>query len=224
MNEVISDSEEKRLNAIRKYQILDTPPDGNFDRLATLAAKVFNMPICIISLVDTDRIWFKSHYGLNIKQISREPGLCASAILADDVYIVENATEDPRTLTNPLVTSEFGLRFYAAAPLTTSEGYNLGTFCIIDQKQRYLTEAQQQVLQEFASIAMDEIELRLAARNAVSKMHNLLDETKKDLQNLIHCSEQATKIVQDSELDDCIKASKENLKKINIYLNEISVN
>ncbi len=154
---------------LKRYNILDTPADGSMNRLAGLAAKVFNMPIVVISLVDEDRIWFKSRHGLEAEQISRGGGLCDSAILSDEVYIVEDARRDPRTLTNPLVVGEFGLRFYAAAPLQTHDGYRLGTFALIDQKQRYLSEAQKLILQDLAAIAMDEIELRLAARLAAQQ-------------------------------------------------------
>jgi GAF domain-containing protein len=94
--------------------------------------------MAIISRVDQDRIWFKSHHGLDVEQIDRDPGLCASAILSEEGYLVEDARQDPRTLTNPLVVGKMGLRFYAAAPLTTHDGHNLGTFCLIDQKPRYL--------------------------------------------------------------------------------------
>lgn len=161
--------EQKRIEALYKYELLDTPPDGSFNKLAELAAKIFNVPIAIISLVDVDRIWFKSHYGLEINQIDRAPGLCSSAILSDEIYLVEDARNDPRCLTNPLVTSEFGLQFYAAAPLTTKEGHNLGTFCIIDKKQRYINSDQQQMLKQLASIIVDQIELRLQSRNLVKE-------------------------------------------------------
>jgi GAF domain-containing protein len=162
--------ETERLNAVKRYEILDTPPDGSFDRITALASRIFNMPIAIISLVDHDRIWFKSSHGLaGVGQIDREPGLCASAILSDEVYLVENAIEDPRCLTNPLVCGDFGLRFYAAAPLKTRDGYNLGTLCIIDRKQRYINSEQTGMLHDLAAIVMDEMELRLAARTAVSE-------------------------------------------------------
>ena len=88
--------ENKRMEALRKFDILDTPRDGSYDRITELAAKIFKVPIAIISLVDSDRIWFKSHHGLPINQIDREPGLCASAILSDKPYIIENAIQDPR--------------------------------------------------------------------------------------------------------------------------------
>lgn len=155
--------EERRIVALRSYELLDTPPDGSFNELTALAAKVFNVPIAIISLVDEDRIWFKSHHGLEIDQIDRNPGLCASAILSDDIYLVEDARRDPRCLTNPLVAGEFGLQFYAAAPLQTSDG-NIGTFCILDKIIRYINTDQQEMLRQMARIVMKEIELRLQSR------------------------------------------------------------
>ncbi|AIZ63969.1 serine/threonine protein phosphatase [Hymenobacter sp. DG25B] len=162
-------TETGRLSALQRYNILDTPVDGTFERMTAMAAKVFNMPIAIISLVDEDRIWFKSRHGLEANQIDRNPGLCASAILSDEVYIVEDARRDPRTLANPLVAGEFGLQFYAAAPLITHDGHKLGTFCIIDRKPRYLTEAQKLILQDMAAIVMDEMELRLAALTSLAE-------------------------------------------------------
>jgi GAF domain-containing protein len=174
-------SEEARLAALKRYDILDTPTDGSLNRLTALAAKLFNMPIAIISMVDADRIWFKSHHGLDAEQIDRGGGLCDSAILSDEVYLVEDARRDPRTLTNPLVVGEMGLRFYASAPLTTHDGYNLGTFCLIDQKPRYLNRDQQLMLQDMAAVAMDEIELRLAARTLAAASARRIAELEQEL-------------------------------------------
>ncbi len=173
--------EATRLQVLKRYEILDTPEDGSMNRLAGLAAKVFNMPIAIISLVDEDRIWFKSRHGLDAPQIDRGGGLCDSAMLSEEVYIVEDARNDPRTLTNPLVAGDFGLRFYAAAPLQTHDGYKLGTFCLIDRKQRYLNESQKLILQDMAAIAMDEIELRLAARQAAQENARQVAELQQQL-------------------------------------------
>lgn len=159
--------EAERITALHKYDLLDTPPDGSFDKMTKLAAQIFNVPIAIISLVDADRIWFKSHHGIDINQIDKEPGLCASAILSNDIYLVEDAKKDPRSLANPLVTSNFGLQFYAGAPLTTKNGYNLGTFCIIDKRIRFINSDQQSMLMQMASIIVDEIELRLQSRTLV---------------------------------------------------------
>jgi sigma-B regulation protein RsbU (phosphoserine phosphatase) len=159
--------EARRLAAVRRYQVLDTPPDGAFERITSLAARLFDVPISIVSIVDADRIWFKSHHGLDAEQIDREPGLCASAVLQSEPWLVSDARNDPRTLANPLVAGELGLQFYAGVPLTTQDGYNLGTLCIIDQQPRELTDAEVASLSDLAQVVMDELELRLAARRTV---------------------------------------------------------
>ena len=163
-SELIREDEPQRLEAVRRYEILDTPPDGAFDRITALTAQIFDVPICIVSIVDHDRIWFKSHHGIDVEQIDREPGLCASAILHGDPWIVTDAKNDPRTLANPLVRGELGLQFYAAVPLTTHDGYNLGTFNIIDTAPREMTESETETLKDLAALVMDELELRLSAR------------------------------------------------------------
>lgn len=163
MNQVGSQHrrEHERLAAVRRYSILDTPPDGAFDRIANLASKLLRAPISIISIVDEDRIWFKSRAGLeDIDEIPREPGLCASAILHDAPWILNDASVEPAALANPLVAGEFGLRFYAGIPLQTHDGHNLGTLCVIDKKPRTITQEETEILQDLAAIVMDELELR----------------------------------------------------------------
>lgn len=162
--------------AVRRYDILDTPPDGAFDRITALAARRFGVPISIISIVDEDRIWFKSRYGVPVEQIGRDPGLCASAILTNDPHILTDARVDPRSLANPLVAGDFGLRFYAGVPLTTSDGHNLGTLCIIDKEPRPIDDAQIADLKDLASVVMDQMELQLAARRAVSQAELMAKE------------------------------------------------
>ena len=140
---VSSSTELERVAAVRRYDILDTPPDGAFDRVTAMAAALFSAPIAIISLVDSDRIWFKSHHGLpGVQQVNREPGLCASAILQDGPWRLDDAKLDPRSMANQLVAGDFGLRFYLGIPLKTSDGFNLGTLCVIDKEPRTVTEQQ----------------------------------------------------------------------------------
>ncbi|MBC6112583.1 GAF domain-containing protein [Pedobacter sp. CCM 8938] len=167
-SEKIDNEEILRLQTLKSYDILDTPKDGAFDRLTRIASQFLNVPIAIISLVDEDRIWFKSIYGANITEIERAPGLCASAILVDGFYTVEHASVDPRTLTNPLIASEMGLEFYAAFPLKTSTGYNLGTFCILDKQPRHLEFFEIAFLKDLRDIVMDFMELKLQARTLVN--------------------------------------------------------
>ncbi|MBA3895983.1 MAG: GAF domain-containing protein [Sphingomonadaceae bacterium] len=173
---IIPANEAQRLAAVRRYDILDTPPDGAFDRITALAARRFGVPISIISIVDEDRIWFKSHHGIPVEQIGRDPGLCASAILSNDAHILPDASVDPRSLANPLVAGDFGLRFYAGVPLTTADGHNLGTLCIIDKEARPINQSQIEDLKDLAAIVMDQIEMQLSARRAVSEANLMAKE------------------------------------------------
>ena len=167
--------EADRLQAVKRYGILDTPPDGAFDRVTALAARLIGTPIAIISIVDTDRIWFKSHHGLDAEQVGRDPGLCASAILQDEPWVIENAAVDVRSLANPLVAGEHGFRSYAGVPLRTRDGYNLGTLCVLDRSVRTFSDAQVAVLDSLAELVVQELEVRLAARRAVAAIAEQLD-------------------------------------------------
>lgn len=210
-------NEAKRMETLKRYQILDTPPDGNFDRITQLAATLFKVPVAIISLVDTDRIWFKSHHGLDVNQIHRDPGLCASAILSNDLYIIENAKDDPRTLANPLVAGEFGLRFYAATPLQTEENHNLGTLCVIDQKPREFTAEERKMLKLLGEIVMDEMNMRLALREAAVNLKHLAADITANL-------ETATSVIEQGSREDIasyLNASKFFIKNIQNQLNHV---
>ena len=167
---VNTENELERLKTLYGYDILDTPPDGAFDRITTLAAQIFKVPIALITLVDEDRIWFKSRHGLDVEEIGRDPGLCASVIMSDKAYVVCNALEDPRTLANPLVAGDLGLRFYAAAPLITHEGYRLGTMNIIDLEPREFDAQGEAMLQQLAGIVMEQMALRLSARKTATSL------------------------------------------------------
>lgn len=181
---IIPENESERMLAVRRYDVLDTPPDGAFDRVTKLAARQFGVPISIVSIVDTDRIWFKSHHGVAVEEISRDPGLCASAILGDKPWIVENAEIDPRTMANPLVAGDLGLRFYAGAPLKTHDGFNLGTLCVIGAEPREFSGEDAEMLEELAGVVMDELELRLEARRAVSHELALREQAERTARQL----------------------------------------
>jgi sigma-B regulation protein RsbU (phosphoserine phosphatase) len=169
--------EADRLTEVRRFEILDTPPDGAFDHITALAARLLRVPIAIVSIVDVDRIWFKSRHGLSdVTEIGRDPGLCASAILQNQPWVVTDATVDVRTLANPLVAGSFGLRFYAGVPLTTSRGYNLGTLCVIDREPRQISPAELDTLNDLARLVMDQMELRLHAREIVEAESELRRE------------------------------------------------
>ncbi|MFC6488194.1 sensor histidine kinase [Nitratireductor sp. GCM10026969] len=207
---IIPEDEPQRLAAVRRYDILDTPPDGSFDRITAIAARRFNVPISIISIVDHDRIWFKSHHGVQVEQVERDPGLCASAILSADPHILTDANVDARSLANPLVAGEFGLRFYAGVPLRTSDGYNLGTLCVIDREARPISQAEIEELKDLASVVMDQMELRLSARQAVARAEIMAREIDHRVRNSLHFV--SALLTMQARLSDLPPAASEQLQ------------
>jgi signal transduction histidine kinase len=175
-------NEEERLQALYKYDLLSLPPVSHFDHIVALAAKLFDVPIAMVSLVDKDNIWFKSSVGVSIPGIERTAGLCASAILSDDIYMVEDALKDERTVENPLV-SHSGLRFYAAAPLKVKGGFRLGNLCLVDKKPGTLTQEQKDILNRLAAIIVDEMELRLESNAAETRQNKILSVAAHELKN-----------------------------------------
>lgn len=167
---MLQTSEIDRIKELKKYDILDTPSEVEFDEITSLTAKIFNVPVAIITLVDTDRIWFKSAFGIDAEEIPRDPGLCSSAIMSEDIYVVEDARIDSRTLANPLVAGAMGLQFYAAAPLRSQGGYNLGNICIIDKTPRTLTGKEISMLLQLSRIIMDKFEMKLQSRLLLKEM------------------------------------------------------
>ncbi|MBW4443395.1 MAG: PAS domain-containing protein [Plectolyngbya sp. WJT66-NPBG17] len=160
----ISTNENERLAALHRYKILDTPPEAAFDRITTLAARLFQVPIALISLVDESRAWFKSCIGFGAREVSRDDTLCSFAVLTDEPLIIPDARKDDRFACNPFVQQESGVRFYAGAPLLSQDGFNLGTLCLLDTQPRDpLTPEQQATLVDLAAMVVDELELRLAA-------------------------------------------------------------
>lgn len=158
--------EAARLGALRELAILDTPAEARFDRLTRLARDLFGVPIALVSLVDEDRQWFKSRQGLPAPETSREVSFCAHAILAErDVFVIPDATRDERFADNPLVTGAPDIRFYAGAPLSTSDGQQVGTLCVIDRSPRVWTAEQSDALRDLADIVEAELERSRAAQH-----------------------------------------------------------
>ena len=155
--------ERARLAALRRYRILDTPEDPEFDRIARLAARLLRTPIGLVSLVDEHRQWFKSHFGLELRETARELSFCAHALASDEVMVVRDATKDERFAANALVTGRLDLRFYAGAPLRSKDGFRLGTLSVLDIQARYdLGSDEFTTLEHLAALVMNHLELRLA--------------------------------------------------------------
>ena len=135
-------NEVERLAALRELRILDTPAEPHFDAVCNNAAALFSVPIAVVSLIDSDRQWFKSKCGIDVDSTSREIAFCTYAILRDDVLVIEDAASDPRFADNPLVLGKPSIRFYAGAPLVLQSGIRVGTLCIIDTKPRRFSDIQ----------------------------------------------------------------------------------
>lgn len=153
--------EEGRLKALNSYDILDTLPQQDFDDITVLASEICNTPISLITFVDDERQWFKSNYGLNVTQTPKEYAFCAHAILKpDEIFTVNDATQDDRFKNNPLTINSPNVVFYAGVPLVNEGGHALGTLCVIDNQPKTLTESQFRALKSLANQVMAQLELR----------------------------------------------------------------
>lgn len=174
---IIPENDEQRLEALKRYQILDTPPESSFDNIARLATQIFGVPISLVSLVDEEQVYFKANVGMGTAKGSpRGMSLCSLAVMQPEITVFENAAEESCLLANPNVAGSFGLKFYAGAPITTPDGYLIGTLCIIDKTPRKFTNTEREILQSLAKIVMDEIELRLSAIKEIEKQQEYIEE------------------------------------------------
>ncbi len=158
--------EAARLAALHQAQVLDTPPDDDFDDIAMLAAEICGTPISMVSLVETDRQWWKAKVGVEIDGTHRDDSFCAHTIHGHDLLEVRDAGADPRFADNPLVTGDSGFRFYAGAPVVLDGTHPVGTVCVIDRIPRELTASQRRALRCLARHASVQLELRRYARDA----------------------------------------------------------
>lgn len=160
----IPENEFERLQALRSYDILDTPPELEFDALARLASYAFGSPIAVVSMMDEDRLWFKSKVGLDVPQLDRKIAFCAHAIMHPrDMLIVPDLGEDQRFAQNPLVAQSPFIRFYAGAPIVDTSGHALGTIATIDVKPRVFDAVQRSALQDMSTLVMNALYARRRA-------------------------------------------------------------
>ncbi|WP_082519753.1 sensor domain-containing phosphodiesterase [Variovorax sp. Root411] len=157
--------ESERLFALRSTRMLDTPPTENFDRITRLAAELFDVPIALISLLDKDRQWFKARIGLDLPETPREYAFCDYTIRQADVTVVEDALQDDRFASNPLVAGDPGIRFYAGAPLVMPSGHAIGSLCLVDRRPRLFSAKQRKHLKDLSALVLSQIDLyRTAGR------------------------------------------------------------
>lgn len=166
--------EAERIHLLAHTRLLDTPPSESFDQITRLASQMFRVPIALVTLVDSDRQWFKSRFGLDVAETEREFSFCSHAIERHEVMVVEDAARDPRFADNPLVTGHPHIRFYAGAPLVLASGHALGSLCVIDHQPRSFGQVERAQLETLATFVMSQIELhRRAGRvNEITRLPN----------------------------------------------------
>ena len=157
---IISDNEYERLEKLHSLHVLDTyEENGTFKHIAAIASRMFDVPIALVNFVDKDYVVTKAQVGLDeAPTVSRGISLCSLAILRTDVTVFENAREEPCLVANPMVAGNFGLQFYAAAPLITKDGHKIGAVCVVDKEPRGFPASDQKMLESLAAIVMNDIE------------------------------------------------------------------
>ena len=201
MTAPIPENEVARVQALHQYAVLNTAPEPAYDQLAELAASICGTPIAAVSLIDSDRQWIKANVGLNFSETARDVAFCAHTIAQRDLLVVPDATRDPRFADNPLVTSEPHIRFYAGAPLITSDGHALGTLCVLDYAPRQLDDQQRDALRVLSHQVVARLELRKtkthlqAAERSAGSTLEALRASEEFKSRLIACSRDCMKVL-----------------------------
>ena len=176
--------ETARLNALRRYNILDTPRESDFDDLVLLASQICKTPIAVVNLIDADRQWFKAETGLGVRETPLETSLCSHVILEQDFVEIPDTRADPRMCDNPLCIDEPGLRFYAGALLKSAEGLPIGTLCVLDNEPRSLDDYQRSAVRTLAAQVVTQLELRATIAQQVVLRHEIDHRVKNSLQSV----------------------------------------
>ncbi|MGI4790398.1 MAG: GAF domain-containing protein, partial [Janthinobacterium lividum] len=203
-------TEADRIAALHTLMVLDTAQEESYDDITCLTARLCDVPIALISLVDEDRQWFKSRVGLDVCETAREFSFCSHAIQQPELFIVPDAAADPRFADNPFVAGDPYIRFYAGVPLVTTEGHALGSLCVIDRQPRILTDEQKAILKMLARQVIDRIELNGRAvlqKQLVAQQEGLLAEKErliaehKQTELALRQSEEELQAVVDQAMD-----------------------
>ena len=214
------DNESERQANLDLHEILDTLPEEAFDAITSIAAHICGTPIALISLIDKDRQWFKSHHGLAVSETPRDFSFCAHAILdPDQLFVVEDAQLDNRFLDNPLSTGEPNVIFYAGAPLVSREGFPLGTLCVIDNKPHTLNSEQRKALADLSNQVIAQMELRRIVKELKSKndelcryAHLVSHDLRSPMQSIYQLSKMIAKESQ-GQLNEKAEKALEQLQK-----------
>jgi len=175
------ENEESRLSRLYELEILDTLEEQAYDDLTKLAAEICGTPIALVSLIDADRQWFKSHFGLDARETPRKFAFCAHAILGDELFVIEDSSKDERFHDNPLSTAEPHVIFYAGAPLVMSDNSRLGTLCVIGNEPRSISDRQKESLKALARQTVSQLELRLRLKEL-----EILDHSKDEFISMVN--------------------------------------
>lgn len=184
MQAAVHPQQSARVAALRRYDILDTPRERDYDDVVAFAAELCGTPICLINLIDAERQWFKAEIGIGASESPLETSLCAHAILGEDVIEIPDTLLDPRTSDNPLCLGDPGLRFYAGALLKTSDGLPIGALCVIDYQPRTLSDLQRHGLRVLASQVVAQLELRATLRREDMLRREIDHRVKNSLQSV----------------------------------------
>jgi len=177
----IPPDESERVAELKEFDLLDTPPEELFDSITLLASHICRTPIALVTLVDSDRQWFKSKVGVTLSETSRDIAFCAHAIMEEDLFIVPDASRDKRFAANPLVRSKPRIRFYAGAPLITRNHHALGTLCVIDRVPRQLDKEQREALRALSRQVMEQLE----SRRRIKLVHSQIQQHANDMAGLM---------------------------------------
>ena len=197
---MMDNEEQGRVDALRRYAIMDTPPEPNFDRLTSLASAIFKQPICTLALADKERFWFKSKQGVGATEMPRRMAFCEQTIQGDDVFVVQDAFEDARFAQAPVVAGPPHLRFYAGAPLITPEGVRIGSLCVLNAKpQKSFSSRKKNILLNLANTAVELIEARSRQIELSKRTEEIAVLARHDpltgLANRLHLAEVAGKVL-----------------------------